>query len=336
MRRRLCGLAMSESFELLKLFLDYCSAECGLSGNTLRAYESDLTDLLRRMSLCDAAAIEGLRPAALVDYVDDCRRRALAPNSVCRRLVAMRMFCRFLLLEGYMESNPLEGFHTPRLWKKLPGVLSVEEIDRLLSSSQRRAAQAPAGQGSTQGGGRSSPETDRPQARRKAALELRDAAALEMLYATGARASEVCGLDLDSVNFEYGFVRCLGKGMKERLVPVGSRALDALKEYLAGARPLLARREGEVALFLSRRGNRLGRQMLWRIVTKHARAAGIRTPVHPHTLRHSFATHLLAGGADLRAVQMMLGHADISTTQVYTHVEKDRLLSVHKRFHPRG
>jgi integrase/recombinase XerD len=217
------------------------------------------------------------------------------------------MFYRFLRLEQIVENDAAELFETPRLWKKIPDVLSVKEVEELLSA----------------------PEGDRP-------LVLRDRAALEVLYATGARASEVCGLNVGSVNFEYSFVRCYGKRRKERLVPVGSRAVEALRGYLEGGRPLLAKDSEQNALFLSRRGRRMSRQTLWQLVRKYARRAGLGAGIHPHTLRHSFATHLLAGGADLRAVQVMLGHADVGTTEIYTHIEEGRLRGIHRRFHPRG
>jgi integrase/recombinase XerD len=298
---------MTESRELLGFFLDYCAAECGLSANTVAAYRADLEDFLDRLNIEDAGALQNLKATRLVDYVDECRACDLAANTIWRRLVAVRMFLRFLLLEGHVENDVAEVFQTPRLWKKVPTVLTVEQVEKLLM--------APEGEGP---------------------VPLRDRAALEMLYATGARASEVCGLDMGSVNFDYRFVRCFGKRMKERLVPVGSRALQALTQYLEQGRPRLRGPEAGEALFLSRRGHRLSRQGLWRLVRKHARACGLAVDVHPHMLRHSFATHLLAGGADLRAVQAMLGHADISTTEIYSHVDRERLLSVHRRFHPRG
>ncbi len=298
---------MAQSLEFLRFFLDYCSAECGLSTNTLAAYESDLSDFLSELGLKDAGALADLSAGRLVDYVDSCRRRGLAPNTIWRRVVAVRMFYRFLLLEGHLENEVAEVFQTPRLWKRIPAALSVEQVEALLSA----------------------PEGDGP-------LALRDRALLEMLYATGARASEVCGLDVGSVNIRYSFVRCFGKRMKERLVPVGSHALEALRRYLEAGRPLLVRDREEGALFLSRTGRRLSRQTLWWTVRKHARRAALGVQVHPHMLRHSFATHLLSGGADLRAVQIMLGHADISTTEIYTHVDRERLLKVHRQFHPRG
>jgi integrase/recombinase XerD len=298
---------MPAAAELLDHFLHYCAAECGLSSNTLEAYRADVEDFLAFVGARNEASLGALEAGQLVAYVEAGRKRGLAPGTVWRRLVSVRMFYRFLVMEGHVGSDPAEAFQTPRLWRRIPDVLSVEQVDRLLDA----------------------PPTDTP-------LGLRDRAALEMLYATGARASELCGLDVGDVNFEYGFVRCYGKRMKERLVPVGRRALDALRRYLKDGRPKLLRRRAESALLLTRTGRRMSRQALWQRVGKWARAAGLPGGVHPHTLRHSFATHLLSGGADLRSVQVMLGHADISTTEIYTHVDRSRLKAVHEKYHPRG
>jgi integrase/recombinase XerD len=298
---------MAGAAELLELFLHYCAAECGLSSNTLKAYASDLSDFLKSVGAEGAGDLERLTAARLIQYVDESRRRGLSPATVWRRLVSVRMFYRFLASEGHVRSDPAEAFQTPRLWKRVPEVLSVEDVDRLLSALT----------------------ADTP-------LGLRDRAALELLYAAGARAGELCALDMGDVNFEYAFVRCYGKRMKERLVPVGRKALQALRDYIERGRPRLLRRDDEPALFLDRSGRRLGRSALWQRVRLHARAAGIRAHVHPHTLRHSFATHLLAGGADLRSIQVMLGHADISTTEIYTHVDRSRLKAIHQKYHPRG
>lgn len=296
-----------EARELQQSFLNYCAAECGLSRNTLDGYETDTGDFLRFVDKEIACDLEAVATEDIVAFIDRCRRDGLAPRTIQRKLVSVRMFYRFMVLEEYLDSNPAETLESPRLWERMPDVLTVEEVEKLLEA----------------------PGTDTP-------LGLRDAAALELLYATGARASELCGLNVGSVNFEYRFVRCRGKGRKERLVPVGRRALQRLREYLDRARPQLLKRPGEAAFFLTRTGRRMGRQTLWRRVKKHARAAGIGKDIHPHTLRHSFATHLLSGGADLRAVQVMLGHADISTTEIYTHVDSSRLKAVHRRCHPRG
>ena len=298
---------MSEAGDLQDYFLHYCAAEGGFSGNTLSAYRGDTAEFLAHLKAESAADLEAVKVKDLVGFVDACRRRALSPRSIQRKLVAVRMFYRFLVLEGYVSEDPTETLQGPRLWARVPEVMSVAQVEKLLA--------APAGEGP---------------------LELRDRAILEMLYATGARASELCGLSIGDVNFEYGFVRCYGKRMKERLVPVGRKALAALREYLERGRPKLARRPEEPALFLTHAGGRMERSALWRRVARHARTAGIAAGVHPHTLRHSFATHLLSGGADLRSVQMMLGHADISTTEIYTHVDRSRLAAVHRKFHPRG
>jgi len=298
---------MSECLELLRFFLDYCAVECGLSANTTAAYESDITDWLLFSEAKTRPDLERLKPADLVQYVDHCRRRGLTTNSTRRHIVALRMFLRFLLREDYVGCDVAEAFETPRLWRKIPDVLSVEEAARLLAG----------------------PRSD-------TAMGLRDRAILEMLYATGARASELCGLNVGNVNFDYGFVRYYGKRMKERLVPVGRQALAALRRYMDESRPALLKGRPHEAMFVTRGGGRMTRHGLWARVQKHARAAGFGMRVHPHTLRHSFATHLLSGGADLRSVQMMLGHADIATTEIYTHVDRGKLKSVHKRCHPRG
>ncbi len=298
---------MSNPRDLVAAFVHYCAAECGLSGNTLEAYQTDLAAFLDYLEGAEDADLSELTPNQLVAYVGACRRAGLSSNTIRRRLVAVRMFYRFLVSEAEAEHNPADVLQSPQLWQRIPEVLSEGEVEALLYT----------------------PSANTP-------LGLRDRAMLEMLYATGARASEVCGLDVRQVNFQYSFVRCYGKRRKERLVPIGEPALAALREYLDEARPELARDAGVTALFLSRSGRRLSRKALWARVKKHALAAGIGTDVHPHTLRHSFATHLLSHGADLRSVQVMLGHADISTTEIYTHVDRSRLKAAHRRFHPRG
>ncbi len=298
---------MRSAEDLKDYFLHYCSAESGLSANTLDAYCRDVQDLLDHVNAKSASDLEQLGTYEIVNWMDACRRRGLSSRSIQRRLVSVRMFFRFLRIDGYLHRDPTETIQTPRPWQRVPEVLSVEEVNRLLAA-----------------------------ARPDDAIGLRDKALLEVLYATGARASELCGLDLGALNLEYRFIRCYGKGRKERLVPLGRAAARALEEYLREGRPQLLKRPQESAVFLTRSGRRLGRQTLWRRVRKYARQAGIRRDVHPHTLRHSFATHLLSGGADLRSVQIMLGHADISTTEIYTHVDRTRLQAIHRDYHPRG
>jgi integrase/recombinase XerD len=293
-------------FEMISLFIQYCAAEAGLADGTLEAYERDLTDFARVLKLESASDLGRVETTDMVRYVDRCRSRKLAARTIARRLSAIRMFYRFLRQEGYVETDPTEAFESPKQHKSLPEVMSVEEVERLLDQ----------------------PDTETP-------LGLRDRAALELLYATGARASELCRLNVGDVNFDYEFVRLFGKRSKERMVPVGRRALDSLYDYRERGRSELVRDKSESALLLKPTGRRMDRVALWKAVQKHAKAAGL-PKVHPHTLRHSFATHLLSGGADLRAVQVLLGHSDISTTEIYTHVDQDRLRSVHEKFHPRG
>ncbi len=298
---------MMESEEYLELFIDYCASECGLSRSTLEAYRSDIKKFLAGQSIDTLSCIERLAVSDLVNFVESSRQGGLSPNSVWRCVVAIRMFFRFLKMEGYVENDAAELFGTPRLWRKVPEILSTGQVDQLLNA----------------------PDGKKP-------LEIRDRAILEVLYATGCRASEVCGLNSGSVNAEYGFLRCYGKRGKERLIPIGKSALDALDDYCERVRPNLARLEGEKALFLTKSGRRIDRGLVWRAVKKYAGRIGFGHNIYPHMLRHSFATHLLSGGADLRAIQMMLGHADIATTEIYSHVDQKRLVNSHARFHPRA
>ncbi len=288
-------------------FLDYLTIECGLSVNTLQAYQRDLGRLAAFLGIADGTGWEAVTGDDVLAFLVAEKRRGCAVATVSRALVAARMFFRYLSTERLVPKDVTEHLQSPRLWQTLPEVLDRRAVDRLLSA----------------------PDADRDR------LPRRDRAVLEVLYATGARASETADLTLESVHREGGYVHCVGKGRKERIVPVGRRALAALDVYLAEERPRLDRR-GDAHLFLTHSGRRLGRETIWRLVKKYARRAGVSPRVSPHTLRHSFATHLLEGGADLRAVQEMLGHVDIATTQVYTHVDPGRLKAIHKRFHPRA
>jgi len=288
-------------------FLDYLTIECGLSVNTILAYQRDLG---RFAAFIGAESPEdwGRVPSdRVIEFIMAEKKRGCAIATVSRALVAIRMLYRFLSAEGLVEHDVTEHLESPRLWQNLPEVLGRQAVDRLLSVPNA--------------------ESDR--------WPLRDRAVLEMLYATGARASEAADLRTDSVNLQVGYARCVGKGRKERIVPVGRRAVEAIGDYLARERPGLDR-GGEPYLFLTHSGRRMGRESIWRLVRKYALRAGISQHVSPHTLRHSFATHLLEGGADLRAVQEMLGHVDIATTQIYTHVDQSRLKAIHKKFHPRA
>jgi integrase/recombinase XerD len=243
----------------------------------------------------------------LADYLSFLRDEQLAPASVARHLVALKMFYRFLKLEERADAAAVELVGSPALWERIPTILSPESVEKLL------AAPLPA---------------DR--------FYLRDRAVLETLYATGCRASEVVHLKVGELYLDAGFLKAFGKGSKQRIVPLGSKAVAALRTYLGEGRPAVSAAAPAEYVFLSRAGKRLDRETLWMIVKKYVKRAGLPKKTSPHTLRHSFATHLLSGGADLRAVQEMLGHASIGTTQIYTHVDRNRLREMHKRFHPRG
>ena len=293
--------------ELTGNFLDYLTVECGLSDNTIKAYGTDLRAFAAYLEAQGIAGPQEVGAEGVVDYLMHLKDRGLAVASIARALVAVRMFFRYLWGEGIIAKDTTSLIDTPRLSRKLPQVLSAGEVERLLEA----------------------PSAGTP-------LGIRDRAILELLYATGARASEVCDLTLDGVNLDYGFVRCLGKGGKERLVPLGRSAISALECYLSHARPALVKDRDIPHLIVSRTGGRLHRVSLWRLVRKYARKAGLRGRLYPHILRHSFATHMIEHGADLRSVQEMLGHVSIATTQIYTHTDQRRLKSVHRRYHPRG
>lgn len=289
----------------MEAYLDHLAAERGLASNTLLAYRRDL-DLLGR-SLGPDTPIEGARHEDLLATLRTLRAEGRSPRSVTRWLVAVRGLYAFLAEQGVVTEDPSARLDRPKVWKALPKVLSSEDVERLLAAPPR---------GEPRG--------------------LRNAAMLEMLYATGLRVSELVGLKLGDLHLDAGYLRCLGKGSKERAVPLGAEANAVLQRYLAEARPkLLAGRRSEV-LFGNGRGGALTRQGFWKILKGHARAAGVRSALSPHTLRHSFATHLLENGADLRSVQLLLGHSDISTTQIYTHVNRERLKRLYEQFHPRA
>jgi integrase/recombinase XerD len=243
----------------------------------------------------------------LVEFLAAEKGRGLATATLARRLVTLKVFFGWLQAEGLLDGNVAAALASPQRWQNLPGTLTPGAVEQLLAAASGEGLYA-----------------------------CRDRAWLELLYACGLRVSELADLRMEDLHLDEGFIRCTGKGNRQRVVPLGSAAAAAVRRYLAEARPLLARDRGDEHLFLSRRGRRLSRQMLWRLVGHYARAAGVRDHVHPHLLRHCFASHLLANGAQLRAIQEMLGHADIATTQIYTHVDAGRLLTVHRRYHPRA
>jgi integrase/recombinase XerD len=297
--------ALSED---LTAFRNYMTAERGMAKNTILAYGRDLDRFAGWVA--EGGLDDYLRPSLreLANYLGRLRDEQLAPPSVARHLVALKMFYRFLRLEERAAESTVELLSSPALWERIPQVLSPDNVEKLLAA---------------------------PQAEDR--FFLRDRALLETLYATGSRASEVVGLRLEDVYLDSAFLKCLGKGSKQRVVPLGRPAVAALKTYLGEQRPGLTRAAADAPwVFVSRGGRALTREMLWVIVKKYVRRAGLNARVSPHTLRHSFATHLLSGGADLRTVQELLGHANIRTTQMYTHVDRDRLRAVHRKFHPRG
>jgi integrase/recombinase XerD len=291
----------------LEQFRDYLALEAGASRHTVDNYLRDVRRLVAHALARGVTAPDRVTVAALRDFVYALKDAGLAPTSIHRQISAIRTYYRFLVAEGVVVANPSERLESPKRWRNLPGVLAVSEIDRLLAA----------------------PTPDTP-------LGIRDRALLELAYATGARVSELVGVRLQDVLYEEGVARLFGKGAKERLVPVGRRALGAVALYAREVRPGLDRGRTRGVLFLNARGTPLSRVGAWGVIKQAARRAGITKRVTPHTLRHSFATHLLEGGADLRAVQEMLGHADLATTQVYTHVDRDYLRTVHRRFHPRA
>ena len=290
----------------LLAYADYLRTECHLSDNTVDAYRRDLRKF---HTWLDGRRAEKLTIRELADFAAWLKKLELAPASLSRHLVSLKLFYSYLQLEGSVRENPAELLGTQKLWERIPQVLGPEMVDRMLQAPLRS-------------------KTSR----------LRDKALMELLYATGCRASEMSNLKLRDVQLEGGYCICRGKGDKERIVPLGQRAIAAVRDYLREERPAAARcaKSAPEQLLLTRRGKRVRRERIWELVKQYALESGAPPDVGPHTLRHSFATHLLAGGADLRLVQEMLGHASIQTTQIYTHVDQTRLKAVHKKFHPRG
>jgi integrase/recombinase XerD len=290
----------------IRTFLNYLRVEKGLAQNTIYAYRRDM------MKFGEFAAkrnlsTEQVQRGDVVDFLASLYHQNLDSRSVARHLVTVRHFFRFSLMEGFIKEDPAANVESPKFRHSLPGFLSLEEVDRLLVQPDASSQ-----------------------------IGLRDKAMIELLYSTGLRVSELCGLRVSDLQMEVGCLRCIGKGDKERLVPVGRRALKVVEEYLRHSRPKLLRDGVSEYLFLNRHSNKMDRISFWKILGGYGRKAGLRKSLTPHMLRHSFATHLLDRGADLRSVQMMLGHSDISTTQIYTHVVEERLKQVYKAHHPRA
>jgi integrase/recombinase XerD len=287
-------------------FMDYLSLEAGLSPNTTLSYGRDLLYFCEFCQTIKIEKIAQLEPAHIYQFMKQISQNK-AETSVSRALVAVKMLLRYGILTGIVSNNFLNSLEGPKLWKRLPSVAGKEQVIKLLEA----------------------PDPNDP-------YYLRDKALLELLYATGARVSEIAGLKIRDLNLSVGYARCFGKGSKERIVPMNKTASKVIQQYLSDLRPHLAKPKSPDNLLLTRTGRAIDRINLWRIVKKYALRAGMPKSLTVHTLRHCFATHLLSGGMDLRSLQEMLGHADIRTTQIYTHVDNDRLRSIHKKFHPRA
>lgn len=295
----------SETEKVVEDFFLYLRMEKGFSENTLQAYLNDLNRFVDYMEQLGIGSLGSVKIEHLSDYIAYLSKD-MSKRSVARNISSLRTFFKFLRSRGYISQNPTRLLDSPRLPKHIPETMSLEEVMALIAA----------------------PDVNNPQG-------LRDRAILELMYATGLRISELVQLRLLNLNLDAGFVRTVGKGTKERVVPMGEVAIYWIREYLDRSRPLLLKGKESPYLFVTQRARAFTRQGVWKLIKAYALKAGIRKEISPHTLRHSFASHLLMGGADLRAVQVMLGHSDISTTQIYTHVTKSHLIEVHKKYHPR-
>lgn len=293
--------------EEVEEFLSYLSIERGLAKNTIDAYRRDLAKFITFLSRKGISSFDEVKRPLITNYLIGEKDKNLTPATLSRNLVAIKMLFRFLVRERFVKEDVAGVIESPKMWRKLPDSLSLKEVEDLLAAPDARTLQG-----------------------------VRDKAFLELMYATGIRVSEAASLKMADLNMDVGFMKCLGKGQKERIVPFGRRAKGAIIRYLEKVRPVLVKRNPqEPALFVNRFGRKISRQSLWNIVKFYAGKARIKKRLTPHILRHSFATHLLERGADLRIVQELLGHANISTTQIYTHINKDRLKAIHQKYHPR-
>ncbi|OGP55107.1 MAG: site-specific tyrosine recombinase XerD [Deltaproteobacteria bacterium RBG_13_52_11] len=293
--------------EILDPFLHYLAVEKGLARNTLEAYSRDLNAYVAFLEGEGIASLAETSTLTVMAFMQRLQKRGLSLRSITRAVVALRGLYRFLSREGYLESNPLEDMELPRLSSTLPHVLTVQDVEKLLAQPDAEGLRG-----------------------------IRDGGMLELLYATGMRVSELVDLPTSGLNLEVGFVTIRGKGGKERIVPIGEVAMERVRIYLERVRPAMLKGRESPYLFLNNRGRKLSRQGFWKILKQYAMQAGITKRITPHTLRHSFATHLLERGADLRFIQAMLGHVNISTTQIYTHVNQEYLRQLHRQFHPRA
>ena len=292
--------------ELIQDFLNYLSIERGLAKNTLLAYKRDLIKFFEYLKSTNIDSITAVSRQAISSFMLSEKDRGLSANSISRELAGIKSFFKFLVRDNKVKENVTSVIESPKLWKRLPFALNIDEVELLLKAPNVRDL-----------------------------MGIRDRACLELMYATGMRVSELCNLKVRDLNMDIGFAKCFGKGDKERIVPFGTKAKESISRYLDKARQQFLKKRISNFLFLTRLGKSMSRQTFWKIVKKYTKQAGIKKKITPHSLRHSFATHILERGADLRIVQELLGHADISTTQIYTHVNKDRLKAIHKKFHPR-
>jgi len=277
-----------------------------LAKNTVISYRDDLNSFMDFLDTRKISALSRANRGDISNFMLNEKDRGISASSISRRIAAIKSFFRFLVRERVLKDDPTSLIDSPKLWKKIPETLSLNEVEALLNAPDLRKTQG-----------------------------VRDKAILETLYATGMRVSEAAGLRVSDVNLDIGFLRCIGKGNKERVIPLGKKAIISIKRYLESSRPVLLKGGECDNLFVNRSGKKLSRQSVWKLIQHYTKLASIKKHIKPHLLRHSFATHLLERGADLRSVQEMLGHANISTTQIYTHINKDRLKSIHKMFHPR-
>ncbi|RJQ19011.1 MAG: site-specific tyrosine recombinase XerD [Nitrospiraceae bacterium] len=289
--------------DYVERFLNYLSVEKGLSSNTLEAYKRDLRKFEDYIETC-GKGITGFTRSDLHSFLTHLRDAGNQTATLARSISALRGLCKFMLLEGIISEDPVENLSTPKGWKRIPKTIGTEEVSTLLQK----------------------PEGER--------FSLRDRAILEIMYSSGLRASEVVNMKIGDINFEAGFITLMGKGSKERVVPANEKALNTVRRYIVELRPALLKKKTSTYLFLAKGGRPMTRQRLWQLIKKYSK--NLSAEISPHTLRHCFASHLLEGGADLRALQKMLGHADISTTQIYTKVTPERLKKIHKTYHPRG
>ncbi len=296
---------MEDSKELLQRYLDYLISEKGLSQNTVKSYQYDIIKVYQELKT-KSKKLKSLSRADLLSMMRTMKERGYSSRSIARWLVSVRNFFKYLLLEQWVDQDPTQNIEAPKTWKTLPKILSFEEVEKILQA----------------------PDCQTP-------IGLRDRAMIEVLYATGLRVSELISIEMKDLRSDAGFLTCIGKGSKERIIPISGIADKMVKRYLEKSRNILLKGKTSRFLFLNARGEKMSRQGFWKIIKKYALKAGIMKTITPHMMRHSFATHLLEHGADLRSVQMMLGHADISTTQIYTHINRERLKKIYDKYHPR-